>query len=342
MRGANVSGTVVVALCPPGDSVLQPQREKIADLTAESFALRYSNPVLSVEVAAQACTLGRRLLMRSDAPEIRDTTAAALIQHANALRVAGDHAASEASFRAAETYLRPERPDLRADLCCRRASLLRDSGRLVEAERCLVEASELLQATNDRAGQASAYMSRALLAGRQGDPHRAIDLAKKVLARVNPRSHCLLWESAMHCLVWNLLDMRKPAEAARYWQANTSLRTLEEPLLIARRSWLEGRLDQAFGRLSEALAKMLAASAVFSEAGQEYDDALLGVDLARVYHARGERRESRAIAARSLPVLERYGAAARETDACREFATGLSVWGRGRRAARRPPLCPAL
>jgi tetratricopeptide (TPR) repeat protein len=266
----------------------------------------------------------RALIGNQDHPELRDAAAGALRQLANALRVSGDFEGSAAAFRDAAMYIRPERGDLRAEWCSMAASLYRDQGRFSEAASLLEEEAALRALEPDEVAQARSFLSRALLAGKMRLPAKAAKFAKDCLALLNPRSHHLLWESAMYCLCYHLLDAGKVDEARRCWRANTPLRSFTDVLLVARRLWLEGRIASFAGEYFVAETKLGRASDTFLRQGQELDAALVGIDIADMCRRIGDRKRCLQVAGESLKVLMRYGAA--EVEVCREIATGVDLW----------------
>lgn len=322
--------------------------DEVHGLVAQSFALRFSSPSQSLVVAEQACTLARRLLINHvNDWDRRDAAAVASIQLANAARVAEDFSLADLAFSAAETFMRDGRPDLLAELFYNRASMLRDLGRFPEALNLLGEVAAYYRSREDNAGLARVLLSSALAEGKRGNSLGAIALAKKVLGLCNTHSQPLVFEAAVHAIVWNLLDLDLVEEAEKTWRRNRPFSRFEEPLLIAKRKWLEGRLAHASGRDADAVRLLQGALHAFEEAGQRYDIALVGIDLARAFKACGAQREAEAVSAASLPVLEGFKASPLELWACREAATTSTAasareGGRPRAASvRRPPECPA-
>ena len=106
-------------------------------------------------------------------------------------------------------------------------------------------------------------------------------------------------------MTYCLNELGRHAEALRELE---KLRPLHEELSdrmnLLRLRWLEGKILQGLERFDEAEAAFLAVRGGFIEEAIGYDAALVSLDLATIYAAKGRVGELRRLAEEMLPIFE--------------------------------------
>lgn len=282
--------------------------EDVRYLADKSFSLRYSDIPGTYHYARLACTLGRALT--KDDADLQDAKGAAWTQFGAILRVLGHLPSSLSAFATAEEELAKgsSRPDHQARLWEWRGSLYRDWRKFELAEKCLTTAIHWHSQADQLADWSRCLVSRALCAGKGGDPARAVRLAERALKRIDGRARPDLAASALHTLCWNLVDAGQPSLALTAYVEGESLFEAQPAELVqVHRSWLLAHIGNALGHYSRAEGCYWVAAAVFSKHELGYERALVLLDLCLPLAAQQRLEELSVVAAEILPEFERIG-----------------------------------
>jgi hypothetical protein len=261
---------------------------RIEALIAAGRALRHEDPASMLRFAKLArCAVDRLNMRQYGRKAVADLRALAWAELGSAYRVHDElELASAAMARAVYWCHRGSRSEL---LLARVADLLAS---LLAYQRRFPEGRELLALVH----KAHAVAGRRHLAGRslikqgtfaiwEGHPGKAIPLLY--------RGFCLLDATRDPELgvqtLWNMLNAL--AEVGRFRSARRLLwssRPLLGKVVAAHRMrWLEGRIHAGLGRLGHAEIAFQQTRAAFSERGQVYPAAMVGLELAALWARQG-------------------------------------------------------
>lgn len=300
---------------PPGRRFLlaanPPGRARPSDIRAlvkKSFTLRYSDIEGMYHYAKLACALAEALC-GGDA-DLCDARGEAWMQLGNALRILGHLPSSREALMTSEEKLSKGsgRHDLQASLWEYRGALYRDWRDFGPAEEYLVVAAKHYSHSGQLADKNRCLISRALCAGKSGDPRRAVRLAERAARRINPKTRPDLAVSALHTLCWHLVDVGNPTLAlACYVEGESLFEGQADELIQAHRSWLRAHIDQSLGLFPSAEVLYRRAAEGFAKHEIAYDRALVLLDLCLPLAAQHRLEELAATAAEILPEFERIG-----------------------------------
>ena len=267
----------------------------LIDLVLEkSFALRYDDPEEMVALADAGRVLAENLrILRYGRRVKADLCARAWIDLANAYRVADDFDTSEWAFGQARAWADhgTGSPALLARFQWLYASLLREQRHLTEAAEILDAVAEYHRRERDGEALGRTLLSRALVFGEENEPERAIGVLAEAM-------EYLEWYSPLQLPLLNTL-VEYLVDAGLYGLArgvlHSTRRIYRRPgkLNRYRLSWLEGRIAAGLGENGVAEAKLNVARLAFRNANQDFDSALVGLDLALLL-VRQERRQETA------------------------------------------------
>ena len=241
---------------------------------------------------------------------------------ANAQRVSGDLATAEASFAAAWRLWRAGDADAGgADvgewrLLDLEASLRRDRQQFAAAFKCLDRAVALAPVE----AHGRIFLKRAATFEQAGDVATALDALTAAVPLVEaggePRDRWLLGFN----LLVNLCHLGRHEEAAARLPALEALtRELNNQLDELRVVWLGGRVAAGLGRRGEARAAFEKSLRGFAVVGNDYDAALVGLELAVLHLEEGRTAEVRTLAAEMVGFF-------RSQAVHREAAAALSLF----------------
>jgi tetratricopeptide (TPR) repeat protein len=256
----------------------------VEELIAKSRELCHRDPAGMVRLAELA-----RLVLSQVRPEpygaapVADLEARVYAELANAYRVAQDIEAAESAMAQAEARLPEGTGDLllKARVLELKASLRRDQKRYAEASSLLRRAHGLYLEMGERHLAGRTLVSRGLFAGAAGDVEGALRFLAVGAAEIDPARDPKLAAMAEQNIAW-VLAMGGRFVDARERLAGSDLRHVldDEPLLVVRREWLEGRIALGLGDRQRAESAFRAAHGAFLEVGQTYEAALVAQDLA--------------------------------------------------------------
>jgi len=269
-------------------------------------------------------------------------TVRALAYQANARRAAGDLVQAERLFGGVRARLASypvDDPEVHAEICSLQASLLQDQRRFDEAEQLLARAVLLHRQALAGVGVAKALIQKGAVHRGKGELTAALECLEEATAVLSVERR----DELMLCAVSNralcLCDLGRYREAAALVAAHRDLYAAAgDDWSRLRLCWLEGRIAHGLG---EAVAeeRLQAASRGFLAAGNDFNAALVSLDLALLYLEQGRMEElealavglSTAFAARSMAqgemaslLLFRQAVAARQVTA--EAIRGLRTY----------------
>lgn len=287
-----------------------------------SYSLRYSDPWAMLEFAKLACTLAEALGRRgSQGAEYEDACAAAWTQLGNANKVVARFRAAENAFGQAGLHLEKGSgdPDLHANLWELFAGLRRNQRRFEEAADALRQSQDYRERAGKIEGLAKCLICQAINYSYMPDPEKAVERAQMAVRLLPGDADPKLIYSAVHTLVSNLVEAGRPDEAAEcLLEAEELLDSQSDPLLAARRTWLRGNLDLAFG-LASAEVHFKKAARTFERYSMHYEQAQVLLQLALFYSAKNRDRDMYETLDAILPVFKVLGIR-REALMCRLLA----------------------
>lgn len=245
-----------------------------------SFALRYTDPDKMVRLAELACQCASRLSTRVYGRElVSDQRARAFAELANAYRVADRmddaRAALSTSFQWLETGKRSAAVEARVlELA---AALYRDLRQLGKAERLLESAVANYSLLCDLDGLERALITQSLVANDLGEPERGLEALRRYFSLARGRR---LDIPVVHATALNLVDAGCYSEAEAVLDRHGKMYRRAGKLTKLRLYWLQGKIAAGCGKVGPAEALLQVARLGFDHAGQDYDAALVSLDLA--------------------------------------------------------------
>ncbi len=277
-------------------------------LLARSHELGFRDPGRAVDFARLGVRLSEQLSVESYGDtRLADLRARSWATLANAQRIASDLRASDHSFLRAERLLRKGTGDPleKARLLLLKASLHGDQRRFPEAIKGLDRVLAIARRNGDEPLVAKALVKKGIAFGTSGRTDEAIDCLREGIRGIDPKSDPRLTVAAHHNLIVYLIEGGQLQEAVALLDATRPLyEEMGDRMNLIRLQWLEGKIAQSRGRLSEAEALFRSVGTALAEQGLGYDAALLALDLAGVYARQGRTEEMRALAAEMLPSFQ--------------------------------------
>jgi len=180
----------------------------------------------------------------------------------------------------------------RAALMRAEASLELAAGDHARAAELLRPAVAIFRHHGDRHQEGRTLQKLARAVG-YDDPAQGVALADRALALVDPGTEPLLELAARHVLIWFLNDAGMPLQAFDLLERARPLyrqcKQAEPQLMV---SWLEARIWRRLGRLDLAERGLAAVWHDFHQAAFQQELALVSLDLAETYIARGKTRHA--------------------------------------------------
>lgn len=301
---------------PPEERPEKVRRARTRFRTPEAIALflREARRALarSPDEALACLDLARQGALGVPAAVYSEEVAAALLlqveaHRANALRAAGDLGAADARWAALRADPGLQRvADFRvhAELASLEASLRLDQRRLGEADRQLANAARFYRAAGDQQNYARVLLQRGIVAFHRPDPEKAAGLCQEaagLFATHGPRD---LYAAARLNLAIALTDLGRYAEAAALIAEHRPLyEDPDKPETAFRLAWIEGRLARGLGDEEAAERHFALARQGYAAAGNAFNAALVALDLAELYLARGRTAEVQPLARATAEVF---------------------------------------
>jgi tetratricopeptide (TPR) repeat protein len=264
-------------------------------LLERSRALRFTDPEGMILAASLAVTLAERMGASEGKPAARaDLLARAWAELGNAHRVADDLISAEAALARALALSGHGTGDplLLARLADVTASLFNEQQRFEDAHRLLDAVHAIHRHMGDRHMAGRALVSKGLTAYLALDSEKVIQLLNQGLALVDPARDPKLILSAVHGLLFSLVDGGRMAEARTLLEASCDLYRIHgERLDLLRARWLEGRIAAGLGEDAAAEQAFLQSCAGFQEADLPSGVAMVSLDLAALWLRQGRTAE---------------------------------------------------
>lgn len=230
---------------------------------------------------------------------------------ANALRAQGNLLEADERLCGARSMLRNENVTdtiVYAEVDWFEGVLRKDQRRFSEAEELLIRAASLFRIAGEPLEAVRPLLTLGLLYGDHEQFSKAVEITKSVLEAISAESDPLLY-----CFAWHNLTLFL-TEAGRYEEAAALLgdhRDLYEACADdhtqARLAWIEGKVALGLGHLREAERVFMRLRNMFSGRGNDYDAAMVSMDLALVYVREGRTAESKKLAEETFTILEAQG-----------------------------------
>jgi tetratricopeptide (TPR) repeat protein len=280
-------------------------------------SLRHEDPMQMVELAllatgvarnADPAELGAGLTGSID--QAVDLEARAWGELGNAYRVAEDlHRAENALSRAFELFeVGSGDPLLAARLFDLQASLLVSQRRFESALTLLDTVQAIHRQHGDLHGAGRALVSKGLYTGYSGEPREAIRLLQEGLSLVDAERDPNLALSAVHNMIFFLVDCGR-FEEARVLLAENRWRYERDGARLnqVKHGWLGGLIQAGLGNIDGAEMALLEARQGFEEAGLSYHASVTSLDLGTVWIRQGRASEARQVVEKAVEVFQALG-----------------------------------
>jgi tetratricopeptide (TPR) repeat protein len=279
---------------------------------AESRAQVHEDPQSAILLASFAVTLAESKLEdgRFRPGQAADLRARARAELGNARRVSDDllNAEGEMSRALAHAEQGTGDPLVLARIMGLCAALYRDQRRFGEAGRLLDVVQRIYRDHGEPHLAGRALISKGLLLGVDNDPWGAIRRIEEGIDLLDPRREPALLFTAVHSLIWFLVEAGQLDAAERLIATSTGLYNhFAGAVDLTKRRWMEGRIAAALGELDGARIALGEARQSFAHHGKPGDVALVSLDLATVYLRLGQPAEVGRLAEEMLVTFRALG-----------------------------------
>lgn len=277
-----------------------------ARLLEESRALSFDRPRHGERLTRLAVDVLHRL-----DPEvygerlIRDLEGRAWAVLGNSLRLAGDLDGSDRAFDLGARCLAESFDPLeRADFLGMLGALRRDQRRFDEALEALDQAHDLYEQIREKRRIPRVLTKKGFLWLERAEPEKALELLLEARRCLVPGEDFRTELAVHHNLCWCYVELERYTKARKLFKENKALYArADDSWTRVRARWLEGNLEAGTG--DEARAEELLAQVrdSFTASGQEYESALVSLDLAVLYARQRRFGELRHLAAEMASVF---------------------------------------
>ncbi len=281
-------------------------------LLQKSYEVRFSDPKRMLALAENAAGVAKHIK-----PEkypwpgfVADLRAKAFSELGNAYRLALRFQDAEVAFNQAREFLDDGTGD---PLLCARvldleASLRNSQRRLDEAVVLLNRVYRLYLDAGDTHLAGRALVSKGSVTLYQGQSQEAVRLLQEGLELLDSTRDSALESFSQLNLIDALSRSYEYQQASRLLlQSGLREAFAAEPLNLLKLRWVEGKIHAGLGRLRRAEAAFDEARQGFLKREQEYDAALVGLDLAAVWLKTGRSAEVLALAEEMHETLDDLG-----------------------------------
>lgn len=280
-------------------------------LLQSSFEARFRDLEEMRVLAFAAMVAAQNLKAGRYSPEmIADLQARAWGELGNTYRITDEFENAEDAFtRASGIWEQGSRdPMILARLLDLKASLRSAQRQLAEALEHLDYAHRLYLQLGERHLAGRVLINKGINTAYDGKPHEAAQLLREGIALIEPERDPQLAAIGRYTLIYALLDSGNCQDAARVF-LESGLRNafVEEPLNLLKLRWLEARIAGGLGHNRKSERILRGVREEFLQRGQDYDAALVGLDVAEVLLRRGEAAEVRPLAREILETFEDLG-----------------------------------
>jgi|SRR5215213_9457292 len=304
--------------CPEGILGLQQEGNPdvsgwplVEGLLVESQEARFRAPermrILAFAAMVAAQNLDRR---QYSSGQISDLCARAWAELANAYRLTHEFEASEDALTRAKTYLEQGTGDplILAHLLDLEASLRSSQRRLPEAIELLDQVYRLYLQIGDSHLAGRTLISKGVNTAYDDRPYDAAQLFKDALTLLDFDRDPQLVAMGQFSLIHSLANCGKFRQA-KHALLKSGLREpfAQEPLNLVKLRWLEGKIHAGLGKLWRAEQVLREVRDRFRRDGQDYDAALVGLDLAQLWLQQGNHAAVRELAKELLQIFSALG-----------------------------------
>jgi tetratricopeptide (TPR) repeat protein len=295
VRQVSLGGT----FCTPG---------VIRSLIDRSHAIRYQDSDETLHLAHLARIAAEACSPEKTGGEMRlaDLRTRAWGQYGNALRLCSRPQEAEEAFATAREYRQEGTGDpvLRAWLLERVTPLVIFRERFGEAIEMCEEAGLIYQEIGESHLLASTMVQKAIAALYSGEAEQAVRVLNQAIPLIDDEADPHLLFAACHNLIWCYVDLDRPDQALMlYNEARELYQEFNDPLLLLKATWQEGRLLRDLGHLRAAEIALLRSRKGYQERELPYEMALVSLDLAAVYVKLGLVEEVKRTVLTTLPVF---------------------------------------
>jgi tetratricopeptide (TPR) repeat protein len=282
------------------------------EFLAESRAQVHEDPQSAILLASFAVTLAESKLEdgRFRPGQVADLRARARAELGNARRVSDDLRNAEGEMTRALTHAEQGTGDplILARIMGLCAALYRDQRRFAEAGQLLDAVQGIYRDHGEPHLAGRALISKGLLLGVDNDPWGAIRRIEEGIELLDPRREPALLFTAVHSLIWFLVEAGQLDAAERLIGTSAALYTrFAGAVDLLKRRWMEGRIAAAVGQLEGARIAFGEARQGFARHGKPGDVALVSLDLATVYLRLGQPAEVGRLAEEMLVTFRALG-----------------------------------
>lgn len=279
-------------------------------LLEKSREMSFRDPIEAANLAHLALAVVDKLdPMRYGQERIADFRAGALAALGNAQRLASEFAAAKGSFQDAWEILSQGTGDPmeRANLISLRSSLHKDLGEFEEAVRLTDQEISIFRRLNAPHLEGRALLRQAAIVG-LFDPEKGTGLAEAGLALIDSFREPRLEMCGLHSLAHFLNDTGQSQRARSILEASRPIfAQFDDSWTQIRLLWLEGKIARSHNDLAGAEEMFRKLTLDLQETDYAQELALVSLDLAEVYVARGKYDEASRLAAEFRPVLRFWG-----------------------------------
>lgn len=253
------------------------------------------------------------LLRTPHSPGYYGTLARATAYKANAVRAQGRLRESEERLRGARNLTRQEDTvadtRLYAELDAIEGVLRKDQRRFEEAEALLTRSAALYRSLGEAIEAARVLVALAILHSNRQDTSRAIQLTETALALLaTPEREPQLYLCCRHNLALFLTDQGQYETAAKILLADQDLyQRFSDLWTHLRHVWIQGRIAAGTGAMQDAEKAFLLVRDGFLRQANDYDAAMVSMDLAMLYLKAGRAEEVRKLAEEIHQVFDAEG-----------------------------------
>lgn len=282
-------------------------------LLDRSFELRYSDPEAMVEFAKAAHLVAEGVSTRRYGRKVlADLRARVWAELSNAYRVADDLISAKAALGQAVKWARwgTGSRQLTARIEEMAAWLYSDLGSFPEAAAMLDRAIAYYFTRCDARRIGRVLISRGLVTGYSSEPELAVTFLIRGLRLIGPvGEESALRLPAIHALTLNLVEAGECSTARALLEENQRLYRRGGRLNKLRLHWLKGKIAYGLGELGRAEADFHVARLGFKRVEQNYDAALVSLDLALLYARQGKRLQTSRLVNEMIATFRNLGIA---------------------------------
>lgn len=278
----------------------------IRALVDRSHSLRYRDAGEMLHFARLAKLAAEDGSTVGDELKLADLRARAWGQYGTALRVCGRPHEAEEALLAAQEYRRQGTgdPALRAWLLERFTALANFQERFSDAIEMCEEAGQIYQELGEDHLLASTLTQKAIALIYSGDAEMAVRALNQSIPLIDCEEDPHLLLAACHNLIRCYIDLDRPDQALMLCsEVREIYQEFDDPLLLLKATWQEGKLLCDLGHLRAAETALLRVRKGFVERGIPQEVAFVSLDLATVYVKLGLADEVKRTVTAALPIF---------------------------------------